>query len=48
MFKLFDSANIEYKKFNIEEKQFIRLNIGQTHGIINQAVKNILKKDKIK
>lgn len=48
MLDLFDRANIKYVSFDTENKKLIRLNIGQTHGILEKAVKAIEKADRRK
>lgn len=47
VFKLFDKAGITYVKMNYQGDDMIRLNVGQTYGIIKQAVKRIKKVDKV-
>lgn len=48
MFKLFDKAGIIYVKLSDEDKQYIRLNIGQTAEVLTDAVKAVLKTDRRK
>lgn len=43
---LFDRSNIKYVVFNSNDSQIIRLNIGQTHDILNKAVVTIQKNDR--
>lgn len=45
VFDLFDKAGIIYLKLNYQGDDMIRLNIGQTYGIIKQAIKRIKKVD---
>ena len=45
LFDLFDKAGITYVKLKYKNDEMIRLNIGQTYGIIKQAVKNVKKID---
>lgn len=45
MLKLFDKAEVKYIEFKDKNKKFIRLNIGQTNGIINKAVEAVQKVD---
>lgn len=48
MYDLFDNSNIKYVKFDYQNNQFIRLNIGQTSDILQKAVKQIKKTDRRK
>lgn len=48
MYDLFQKAEIKYVPLSYEGKQLIRLNIGQTNGILTKAVKAIQKSDRSK
>lgn len=45
MLNLFNKANVHHIQFEIDDKKFIRLNIGQTRDILTKAVKAIKKID---
>ena len=46
LFELFDKAKVKYVKMRSEDREYIRLNLGQTRDTILRAVTRINKIDK--